>query len=208
MHISEADKRRRDGESSWQEYGWEASKAEGKGRFARITGKRDENGRLAELSGLWLGDLRLGWFPKELEKLESALWEWRRGDASREEAASKMKRIFRDGHRPSLFTEEGRREYRKPTNSREFHEKFGHNAFRLSLYRQAGVDPGVSGFPLLEAWLADLRSGIRARLRGAPRKERDAPLLDELIEEATESGVNLAARKTGLFEELPPGFEA
>jgi hypothetical protein len=208
MHIHEADARRRDGETSWAEYGRDAAAAEGKGLLTRITGRRDGDGRLKELAGMRLGDLRPMLTPRALEELETALWEWRRGSTARDEAEAKMHRVFREGTRPSLLTEAGREWASKPSNSREFQEKFGAGrAFRLSLYAQAGVDPGVSGLPLLEAWLHDLRRGIALRQRGTRPSEREAPLLDEMIEEVSEAGVNWAARRSGVFEELPPGFE-
>jgi len=208
MHIHEADARRRDGETSWALYGKEAAAADGKGLLARIKGRRDDKGRLKELAGFRLGDLRPMLMPRALEELETALWEWRRGSIPREDAEAKMHRVFRDGARPNLLTEAGRQWASKPTNSRAFQEKFGAGrAFRLSLYAQAGVDPGVSGFPLLEAWLADVRRGIGLRKRGIRSPEREAPLLEELIEDLSEAGVNLAARSSGLFDELPPGFE-
>jgi hypothetical protein len=116
---------------------------------------------LKELGGIRLGDLRPMLMSNALEALETALWEWRRGSSSREEAEAKIRRVLRTGARPSLLTEAGREVMSKPTSSRSLSENFSMTrAFRLSMYAQAGVDLGVSGFPHLEAWLEDLRRAI------------------------------------------------
>jgi hypothetical protein len=96
MHIRQADERRRQGRTSWDEYGWEASAADGVTRLSRKIGRRDSDGRLLSLRGLYLADLQALYSPATLGEIELTLTELAAGMIQPDQAQARLRELFRE----------------------------------------------------------------------------------------------------------------
>lgn len=195
MHIFKADRRRRYGETSWDQYGKEAAQAVGiVWKYLGVAYfRREVDFRLRKLEGVRLGDLRAVLPLAGLERLETALWQWQKGLIPESGAERRMSDVLRAKAWPAsdVRSPETHLLSRLDIPARKAMAK------RLEQYEEEGIVRIVSEYPLLEAWLDQRARGARARgLR--------SPLLNDLIEEVCETGFMKGARETGILDLLPP----
>jgi hypothetical protein len=165
MHISEADARRREGETSWEVYGREAAAAEGRRRLPLLGHRRDAEGRLKSLEGLRLGDLRELLSETTLGQLELTLMLERTGKISPAQARADIVKLLRERPRSPRL--------------RQYDMVAG---FRESLHAQIGI--GLHGYPLMEAFLKAFReqAGEVDRSSGREHPVREAVLEESFLD--------------------------